>query len=146
MIKYYWSNIKDWFTHNWNKSHCKVVKEAMYGMPYDWTYLLKLERSKLKEIRDYCVTSNVVDHDNNIKWMNMCIKLLDIIIDDDGQDSNRKMNYNNIDRFIRKPIKDGVLWDDVVDYYKKYPDDYRFAKAWYLYFEIRKNYTGNWWD
>lgn len=143
---YYWANIRDWFTHNWNKSHCKVVKEAVYGMPYDWTYLLKLERSKIKEMRDYCTISDIVDHDHNIKWMNMCIKLLDIIIDDDGQDINRKMNYNNIDRFIKKPIWADVEREDVVNYYKNYPDDYRFAKAWYLYFEIRKNYTGNWWD
>jgi hypothetical protein len=56
------------------------------------------------------------------------------------------MNYNNIDRFIKKSIWAGVEREDVVNYYKNYPDDYRFAKAWHLYFEIRKNYTGNWWD
>lgn len=144
--KQFYLDIIDWFRNCCNKYHFKTVWVAFKAQPYDWTYLLKLERSKIKEIRNYCAISDVVGHDNNIKWMNTCIKLLDIIIDDEGQDSIRKMNYNNIDRFIRKPIKEGVLWEDVVDYYKKYPDDYRFVKAWNLYFEIRKNYTGNWWD
>lgn len=141
-----WNTIRDWFCSNWNRSHAKLTYEAVTGMPYDWIYLLKLERSKIKEMKDYCAISDIVDHSNNIKWMNICIKLLDIIIDDEGQDSNRKMNYNNINRFIRKPIKDGVLWDDVVDYYKKYPDDYRFTKAWHLYYEIRREYSLQWWD
>jgi hypothetical protein len=145
-MKHLWNTITDWFTHNWNKSHAKLTYEAATGMPYDWTYLLTLEREKIREMRDYFVISDVVDHTHNIKWMNICIKLLDIIIDDDGQFDTQKMNFNNIDRFIRKPIKDGVIWDEVVEFYKKYPADYRFVKAWYLYFEIRKNYTGNWWD
>ena len=143
-MKKLWNNIQCWVRSA--KTYHQFINVVRCSKPYDWEYLMKIEQAYLKRMLCYMQESEYFDHSNNIKWMNMCIKLLDIIIDDEGQDSNRKMNYNNIDRFIRKPMKDGVLWDDVVDYYKKYPDDYRFVKSWYLYFEIRKNYTGNWWD
>lgn len=143
-MKQIWNNIKDWLSHNWTCSHRKVVEEAVIGMPYDFGFLLRLEREKIREIRDYFISSNIVDHTNDIKWMNICIKLLDILIENSTDVDPKTLNYKNIKRFI-KPKMD-VDWEDVLNYYDTFPDDYRYAKAWYLYFEIRKNYTGNWWD
>ena len=85
------------------------------------------------------------DHENDIKWISICIKLLDIIIDE--PEGHSYVNTRNMWRFIRNTkLAKGVEKEDVEHYYKSYPQDLRWVKAEYLYYEIRKRYTSHWWD
>lgn len=147
-MKRLWHRIQFWIEHHLSTQHLKVVKTAYDGPAYDWEHLLKLERSKLEEMKSYFETKFVretFEHENDIKWIGICIKLIDIIVDQ--SEEHPYVNTNNLWRFIRSTdcVK-GVEKKDVEHYYKSYPQDLRWIKAEYLYYEIRKRYTSHWWD
>lgn len=127
----------------WNLSHWGVIKTAISGQPFDWSYLLLLEQAKLKEMRNYFKKYGVTEHDNDIRWIDICIKLIDIIRNEDDDDIPY-ININNYYRFVKIPY--GISREKVKEYHIKYPTDLRFCKALHLYYEIRKNYTYEWWD
>lgn len=142
-----WSNIRAFFQYNWNLFHWRLIKTAIFSNPYDWTYLYKVERAKLEEMKDYMERSEIVDHKEcgNLRWIGVCIRLLDIIIE--GPEEHPYVNTRNMWRFIRPTdyVK-GVKKEDVEQYYKSYPQDLRWVKAEHLYYEIRKEHTTCWWD
>lgn len=147
-MKRFWYKIQFWIEHHLTLSHFRVVKTAFNGYAYDWSHLLRLEQAKLKEIKSYFETdfaSATFDHKKDIKWIGICIKLIDIIVDQ--PEDHPYVNTRNIWRFIRSTdyVK-GVKKEDVEDYYKSYPQELRWVKAEYLYYEIRKRYTSGWWD
>lgn len=150
-MKRLWHRIQFWIEHHLSPRHLKVVKTAYDGPAYDWTYLLKLEQSKLKEMKAYFETKFVretFDHENDIKWIDICIKLIDIITEsnvyDTPEEINKYVNTSNIKRFYH--LRKGVTWDKVEAYVKRWPNDLRILKAENLYYEIRKHYTRYWWD
>lgn len=148
-MKQLWYRIQFWIEHHLFPRHLKVVKTAFNGPAYDWAYLLKLERSKLKEMKTYFETKFVretFDHENDIKWIGICIKLIDIILEEDIEsfDNDHYVNIRNMQRFYL--LRKGVTWDKVESYVKKWPNDLRILKAENLYYEIRKYYTRYWWD
>ena len=141
-----WHRILFWIEHHLSLRHLKVVKTAYDGAAYDWEYLLRLEQAKLCEMKRYFeITNGTFDHTNDIRWIGICIKLLDIIINE--PEARSYINTRNMWRFIRPTdcVK-GVEKEDVEHYYKSYPQDLRWVKAEYLYYEIRKRYTSHWWD
>lgn len=145
-MKQFWYRITQFIETNFTRSRFNVIKQAIVGEPYDWSNLLRLEQAKLIEMRDYfMMMSNDFDHHADIKWINICIDLIDIIVDQ--PDEHPYVNTNNIWRFISPTdyVK-GVVKVDVEDYYRAYPQDLRYIKAEHLYYEIRKRYTGHWWD
>jgi hypothetical protein len=91
------------------------------------------------------LTNGTFDHTNDIRWIGICIKLIDIIVNE--PEEHPYVNTQNIWRFIRPTdyVK-GVEKEDVEHYYKSYPQDLRWVKAEHLYYEIRKFYTSRWWD
>lgn len=95
--------------------------------------------------RYFELTNGTFDHTNDIRWISICIKLLDIIIDE--PEDQRYVNTRNMWRFIKPTdyVK-GVKKENVEQYYKSYPQDLRWVKAEHLYYEIRKRYTSGWWD
>ena len=150
-MKRLWYRIQFWIEHHLSPRHLKVVKTAFDGPAYDWAYLLKLERSKLKEMKNYFESKfsrETFDHENDIKWIGICIKLIDIIIEsnvyDTPEEVNKYVNTRNMKRFYH--LGKGVTWDKVEEYVKHWPNDLRILKAENLYYEIRKHYTRGWWD
>lgn len=145
-MKQIWYRIKQFIDTNFTVARIKLIGRAINDPPYDWSYLLRLEQAKLIEMRDYFIMmSHDFDHHADIKWINICIDLIDIIVN--RPDEHPYVNTNNMWRFIRPTdyVK-GVVKVDVEDYYKSYPQDLRWVKAEHLYYEIRKRYTGHWWD
>ena len=145
-MKQLWYRILFWIEHHLSPRHLKVVGTAWGGPAYDWEYLLRLEQAKLHEMKRYFeLTNGTFDHTNDIRWISICIKLLDIIINEPGDCSY--INTRNMWRFIKPTdyVK-GVKKENVEQYYKSYPQDLRWVKAEYLYYEIRKRYTSGWWD
>ena len=148
-MKRLWNRIQFWIEHHLSLRHLKVVKTAYDGPAYDWAYLLRLEQSKLREIKSYFETKFVretFDHENDIKWIDICIKLIDVILEEDIEsfDNVPYVNIRNMRRFYR--LGKRVTWDKVESYVKKWPNDLRVLKAENLYYEIRKEYTRGWWD
>lgn len=139
-------NMKAWFKYKCNRRYFKFIKACHNTWPWDWSYLLRLEQAKLQEMKSYFeLTNKTFDHTNDIRWIGICIKLLDIIIDQ--PEDHPYINTRNMWRFIRPIdyVKD-VEKEDVEQYYKSYPQDLRWVKAEHLYYEIRKRYTSSWWD
>ena len=145
-MKKIWYRIVQWCQENFTRARYEVIAEAITSPPFDWSYLLGLERVKLREMKSYFeLTNGTFDHTNDIKWISVCIKLLDILIDE--PEDQRYVNTRNMWRFIRSTqLAQGVEKEDVEHYYKSYPQDLRWVKAEHLYYEIRKQYTCRWWD
>lgn len=144
-MKRLWYQILHYVDCHFRKAKWCVIWEAISGYPYDSGFLLKLERAKLKEMLEYFKRSDIVDHTNDIKWIKICINLLDIIIEE--PEDYPYVNIQNMWRFIRPTdYAKGVEKENVEHYYKSYPQDLRWVKAEHLYYEIRKRYTTHWWD
>lgn len=144
-MKRLWYRITQWVNDNLTWSRLRVIKHALTDPPYDWAYLLELEKVKLKEMHNYFSRSDISDHKEDLKWINICINLIDIIINQ--PEEHTYVNTNNMWRFIvSTDYVNGVIKEDVEDYYKAYPQDLRWVKAEHLYYEIRKRYTSHWWD
>lgn len=149
-MKRLWNRIQFWIEHHLLPRHLKVVKTAFIGPTYDWEYLLKLEQAKLREMKAYFETKFVretFDHENDIKWIDICIKLIDVILEEDIESSDNVpyVNIRNMQRFYRLRDK-SITWDKVEKHVKRWPNDLRVLKAENLYYEIRKEYTRGWWD
>jgi hypothetical protein len=97
-------------------------------------------------MRAYFKILNIVDHEDDIRYINICINLLDILIDDGGGLMDYKnmkfkkyVNTKNFKRFIpNAPTSYDNLEICNCDVY--------MAKAKHLYYEILKNKITNWWD
>ena len=138
-MKQFWYRVVQWVEQNITMSRFRVVGAAIIEPPYDYTSLLKLEQVKLKEIANYFSKVDFVDHTRDIYWINICIKLIDIIIDQ--PEEYPYVNTKNLWRFIQPTdYVNGVKEVDVEHYYKSYPQDLRWVKAEHLYYEIRKEY------
>jgi glutaredoxin-related protein len=149
ILKHIWYRIQFWIEQHLSYHHIKVVKTAYNGKAYDFAHLLKLEQAKLKEMKSYFETKfsrTTFDHENDIKWIGICIKLLDIMIDTTPYDIEDipYVNIKNMKRFYR--LHDGITWEQVEDFCKNWPNDLRYIKATDLYYAIRKEYTNNWWN
>ena len=140
-----WNNILFWVETHLTIPHFKVVKEAWDGKAFDSGYLLRLEQTKLREIKEYMIQSEYFDHDFNIKWIDKCISLLEIMLEDYDIDwRHKKVNARNIKRFVILPKES--TWESIEEHVKKCPWDLYELKAAHLYYEIRKRYTMFWWD
>lgn len=148
-MKQLWYRITQFIETNCTAARIKVINQAVTDPPYDWEYLLRLEKAKLQEMLNYFKSmSHTFDHDNDIKWINICIKLIDIIVEgnifDTPEEVGKYVNTRNMKRFYH--LGKGVTWDKVEEQVKRWPNDLRILKAENLYYEIRKEYTRSWWD
>lgn len=148
---YYWNRntiyfpLLRFFDTKLTKNHLICVKESFNAMPYDYSYLWRVEKVHLIEMRDYFKISHITDHENDIKYIDICIKLLDILIDDgyelfdyDKHVFCKFVNIRNDNRFNLSK----VTYDDI----EIYCFDVYIAKVKNLYYEILKNKITNWWD
>lgn len=127
------------------KAQNRLYKCIKKDNDWDWVYLMTLEKEKLINMANYFSKSRlVVGWENDVKWINYCIKLINIIIEDDFPDNKvgvHKINFKNVKRFYNRHE---LTNNDMEDSYIK--NMIYTLKAENLYYEIRKNYTRNWWD
>lgn len=142
----WWYPLKNLKKYNFTKLHFDSVSESFNFKPYDYTYIWRVERAHLIETKSYFQISNIFDHTDDIRYIDICINLLDILIDDgDGSMDYKNMkfkkyvNTKNSKRFIpNTPTSYDNLEFCNCDVY--------MAKVKHLYYEILKNKITNWWD
>lgn len=123
---------------------------------YDYDHLLSLEKFKMQLMLDYFKSASHVDHTNDIRWISICIKLINIIngedsaLDYDDQVRSKKERFKLL-KYVN--IKNSGRYDHYAWYHSKNSETVKFAKdslrrqkALYLYHKIRYNYIYQWWD
>ena len=144
------------------------MKTCWKGRPWDVGFLYELEKAKLQEMIAYHKkTLRYVGVEEDIKWMELCVKLIDIF-----EEKTPIFNYTGDLKFI--PIKDSdCLEVDASDlkyhcnvyvntknasrfyskldnnsdnYYKAFPHELYILKAKHLYHKIRYEKDVAWWD
>lgn len=145
-MKNIYYRIQQWISTNFTRTRFNVIKKAIADPPYDSYYLLALEKAKLEEMRAYFKSIKFFDHTIDIKWISICISLLEIIMEDDpfNPECPARVNVNNMMRFYR--IAPNVSIEEVREFAIKHPNDLRILKAKHLYYKIREEYTERWWD
>lgn len=124
----------------------KIVKAI--GQPWDWTYMLQLEKAKLETMLSYFNQSHIIaDEEIVIRDIKLAISLIDIIIDEGMSNTtfengklhdNNKVNLRNANRFVSYKFlsADFLCVKGLV----------RTEKAWHLYHKLRLYKMRNWWD
>ena len=134
---------------------------------WDWYFLLKIERTKIRQMEKYFRESGIAEQDkNNARWLYVCDKLLSIMMDEDTalkyEDTPRETknildfpHRNYLDRYIN--TKNANRFFDEVEIgwlnafkegnsHNTYLNNLRISKAKHLYYKIRENFTFNWWN
>lgn len=137
----------------------------IWGKPWDWEFLLQIEKRKLKEMAEYFKrTQTTVGWEFQVRDCELCVKLIDIICEKDpyykmwlencyGETAlkngtfnkfhvTKHVNFNNIKRFLPHIDIDNKN-PDRIDYIKL---ELRQRKALYLYNKIRTYRMFTWWD
>ncbi len=133
--------------------------KRIWGYNWDFQYLLQVEQRKIKEMASY-----IAKHKRYVGWeksvweMNMCIQLIDIILEKDkyykswlhnsfgGYNCSAKpfpihINVRNISRFMKNYTlpENSKLRNHIIP-------EIRRIKALYLYNKIRALKLMTWWD
>lgn len=160
-IRYFFESLGRWF------SYYKVLRKIY---DFDYSSIIEVERYQIIRVRDSITKyQSYVDWERDVYWMNMALKLLDIIEDEGGVELIGKgfstepcenglyrvvdnpdsrwvlsayVNINNSKRFI--PIKKEKFEDPKVGPLMK--SHLREEKAWYLYHKLRIYKMRSWWD
>lgn len=140
--------------------------KRIWGKPWDWYYLLDLERHKIREMMNYInKTQRFVGWEIVVRDMRTCIKLIDIVLEEDipyktwlHQNYSypfkdfehfketpfpRYVNVKNADRFLKPK---NYLIDPNELIYQILITEYRRVKALALYNKIRTYKLFTWWD
>lgn len=147
-MKELWYNIKDFFRNLYN-----YRKILWNDKQFDFGYLLELEKLKLQLMIKEFKTHPHTDHTSNIRWISICIKLIDIIQEEDSalevvemktsKPQFKLVKYVNINNASRFRIEYLDQYDRLQVYRREL---LRQQKALYLYNKIRYNYMLEWWD
>lgn len=132
-----------------DKLKYNVVDKALNGYWFDYGYLYDIELAKLIEMRDNFKGKGLsVDNEKYVRQMDLAIKLLEIINEDEGFHFDTenggyvcdvKVNLKNAKRFVKD--------EEVMDYYtERYPHELYLLKAQYLYHKLRFYFEQYWWD
>ena len=134
--------------------------KRIWGEAWDACFLLEIEKRKLTEIRDYIAKhKRHVDWELDVRDMNICLKLLDIILEKDqyyrswldncyGSRPHKQLpfsvyvNLRNYKRFI--PCLDINKYNESLLAHLQ--SNIRKEKAMYLYNKIRAYKMLGWWD
>lgn len=119
------------------KKWSKIIRE---DCDWDYIYLLKIERQKIQNMKNYLAEYRFPDI---ISKMDLCLRILNIIIGEEIEnptyvnDRNIKRFFSNIDlEYLRNLKEKNPLW---------YYNEIRNEKAWKLYYKLREQYTRSWW-
>lgn len=129
----------------------RLIKEAIKFYPFDYGFVLSLEKQALIRMYEYFKVSRIAEGDEDIeKDLKLALKLLDIVLEIDsayhynfGPKSkgfvDRYINIKNWKRFCPKAVD--LDWDSLI-----HKDYLRREKAWYLYNKLRFERMRTWWD
>lgn len=129
----------------------KLIKEAMKFYPFDYGFVLSLEKQALIRMHEYFKVSRIAEGNEVVeKNLKLALKLLDIILEIDSayhydfrpeseEFVDRYINTKNWKRFCPKAIKFNWKSPIIKDYLRR-------EKAWYLYNKFRFGYMRTWWD
>lgn len=123
-----------------------VIKAAVKFEPWDYGFILDMERAALEKMEDYIRTKGI--HEDNIRdaeRINLTLRLLDISMDKD-------FDWEKIDR--------GIIYVNTKNKYRYFRKDklsekcfeniskatLREEKAWYLYCKMREYWFRTFWD
>ena len=133
----------------------------IWGKPWDFAYLLELEQYKLKEMSAYFKKSQLtVGWEFQVRDIELCIKLIDIILEKDqyyrswldncyGSIPHKRLpfpvyvNSKNYKRFM--PLLEKFGYDDI-HLQANMNINLRQRKALYLYNKIRAYRMECWWS
>lgn len=113
---------------------------------FDGEYLLVLEKSHLeKMLKYYSDPKNqiVVGQEYIIRQISICIKLIDIILNNDLISNTTYVNVRNANRFLSTHEMIGLEKNKTSIYVL---DELYKCKAESLYYNIRKKFTRTWWN
>jgi hypothetical protein len=115
--------------------------KRVWGYEWDYYYLLNLERIKLREMANYTKKRKIIlNWERQFKEYELCIKLIDIILEEDPQYKSY-INTKNKKRFGYH--NDIIFSNDLILNY--YLLSIRKSKALYLYNKIRSYRLPTWW-
>lgn len=169
-IKYIFIDIRAWFRYCFTKTHYKLIKEAWCAYPYDWCYMYRVERAQLVDMLEYFKKAKITTEETYaemIKWLNILIKLNDIILEENGVDlfhydghliteelptgkqhivkndgliyhSHVHTNLKNANRFCKNECELNFVLEHSHELYQ--------LKAKYLYHKIKETYLEIMWD
>lgn len=147
-MKEWWYKIKNFFR---NLYIYRKILTTDYQ--FDYGYLLDLEKFKLQLMLKSFKDESHTDHTNDIRWIFICIKLIDIIQEEDSalevvememsKPQFKLVKYVNINNAFRFGIEYLDRYDGLQVYRREL---LRQQKALYLYNKIRYNYMLEWWD
>ena len=164
-----WYSFIGWFKYHFNKENWNLMKEVWKGRPRDCDYLYYLEKVKIEEMIAYHTKANryvVVEED--IKWMKLAVKLIDIITGETSlfgytgdvkwnklEDGNYEMDNSDLvyHCYVNVNTKNGYRFipqgktNPHLDYWitNGKHEIYRL-KAKALYHKIRNEKDEAWWD
>lgn len=134
----------------------------IWGKPWDFSYLLELEQYKLKEMLTYFKKSQAtIGWEYQVRDIELCIKLIDIILEKDQYYRSWLHNSYGGDRPHREskfPVYINVknykrFWPTLASFketdspiYVSLCTSLRMAKAMHLYNKIRSYRMITWWD
>lgn len=139
--------------------------KRVWGEPWDYSYLLKIEQRKLREMANYFKKSKLTEGwEYQVRDCELCVRLLDIVQEKDQpfkswlntnynlhqrqgglkprQRFHCPVNLHNAYRFLPKATLN-VENPDLLDMWKI---ELRKIKAFHLYNKIRTYRMMTWWD
>ena len=127
------------------KRNDSLVNESIKFEPFDYGFLLDLEKQAIIKMKDYFKESNLSENDEQIyKDLRLASQLLNIILGND-----QAYHYNNgesyVDIYINSRNSKRFL-DYEINTNPLLLDDLRVQKAWYLYHKLRYERMRLWWN
>lgn len=144
----------------------QLLRLAGKFYPWDFGYMIQIEKQMLKQMQDYHTNSNIIEDNPEIaRQLKWAIKLLNIadetesawqfsnpiFVDNNGVVERNPefkfwlttyINTKNWKRFITIPNEAHIPnWNNI-----HIQDHLRQMKAWYIYNRLRYIYLMNWWD
>lgn len=135
--------------------------KRVWGQPWDYGYLLDIEKRKLKEMANYFKKSQIVlGWERQVKQCELCVKLIDIIQErDKDYAAYMKASYNKNTGFKPTKFHKYVNTQNIKRFFPKInlnriepctwnhlSISLRIEKAWHLYHKIRVLHMREWWD
>ena len=109
---------------------------------FDFFYLLKIERYKIKQMSKFFKTKAIVSSaDRTAQELDLCYNLLTIVM----YEKPGIVNTRNASRFLNGYSID-MLSDPDFTLKDYMATELRVRKAWHLYCKIRLERTFYWWD
>lgn len=127
----------------------KLIKEAMKFYPFDYGFVLSLEKQALIRMYEYFKVSRITEGNEVVeKNLKLALKLLDIVLEIDSAYNYDSRSEGFVDRYINtKNWKRFCPKDTSLDWNTPILKDYlRREKAWYLYNKLRFEHMRTWWD